>query len=105
MLSSPDDRDGGPPPPECDATAPTSCADPDLRYDDIAPIVEARCVACHDGAHDLWPLTSYEHVADWYAEIRSHLLDCTMPPPEATSPMTDAERARILLWIRCGFRP
>lgn len=89
----------------CDVTAPNACPDPAVRYVDIQPIIQERCLSCHDGSGDEWPLSTYEHAADWYDEIRSMMLACTMPPPAANIPMTTAEREQILLWIRCGFPP
>ncbi len=62
-----------------------------------------RCIGCHNGAGEEWPLSSYEHVADWYGEIRAQMLACTMPPLDAGIDMPVAERQTILSWIRCGF--
>ena len=90
----------------CSVSAPTRCPSPAPRYPDIAPIIMERCVPCHAGVpNGPWPLTEYQHVADWQDTIRSNLLDCTMPPPEASIPMTNGERLAILDWIRCGFLP
>ncbi len=89
----------------CEVTAPTSCPSPSPRYADVEPIFAERCFGCHDGSGDQWPLTSYEHVADWFAEIRGMLLACTMPPPDSGVPMSVEEREQILGWIRCGFPP
>ena len=87
----------------CTVTAPTSCSDPSLRYADVKPIFEERCVLCHDGSNDNWPLTSYQHAADWFDLIPPEVVNCTMPPPEEGIPMTDEERDRLLQWYRCGF--
>lgn len=94
-------RDGGvtcvPPAP------PTACPDPPVRYDDIRPILDARCVRCHDTVQGgPWPLATYTHVADWQDIIRASMLDCTMPPLDAGVPMTTEERLTVLTWIRCG---
>lgn len=93
--------------PACTVTAPTDCPDPAPRYADVAPIIGAHCASpCHWGAPGgPWPLTDYPHVADWQDVVRDDLLDCSMPPPEADSTMTDAERTAILVWIRCGSLP
>jgi uncharacterized membrane protein len=71
----------------------------------VEPIFAQRCVVCHSLSNPdaLWPLTSYSHVADWNIEIRDQVLRCTMPPPVAQIPITLQERAKILLWLRCGF--
>lgn len=105
-ASTPDDTDTGAIPLECDTVAPTECNDPGISYaDDIAPILAARCIPCHDGSAEQWPLTSYTHVVDWRPDIRTRMLDCSMPPPDAGIPITLAERQRILDWIRCDAPP
>ncbi len=98
-------RDSGVEPPECNVTAPTSCTDPDLDYARVQPIIESRCVTCHDGTQGQWPLTTYSHVADWYDDIRARMLDCNMPPWDSGVQMEAGERELILHWIRCGFPP
>ena len=90
-------------PGDCDVTAPTRCSDPPLRYADVESIFMQRCTSCHGGSDGRWPLTTYQHVADWYAEIRGQMLSCSMPPASSGLSMPRAERERILLWIRCGF--
>lgn len=88
----------------CSVEPPTACPEPAPRYGDIAPIIEARCQQCHSPLWTgPWPLDTYGHVADWQDTIRSSLIDCSMPPPEARVPMTDEERLAILTWIRCGL--
>lgn len=100
--------DGGPdaqdlPPLVCEVEAPTVCPDPPLTYADVEPIIERRCVECHDGTPPEWPLTSYRHVADWNVEIRTEMLRCTMPPRDSGIEMPVEEREQILTWILCGF--
>src|SRR4051794_39237560 len=54
---------------ECQVTpvqAPTSCPPAALRYSDVQPIFQRRCLGCHSGLTDQWPLTDYPHVASWY---------------------------------------
>jgi hypothetical protein len=87
----------------CMAVAPTSCPEPGPRYDAVAPIFERRCVVCHNGSDGMWPLSTYQHVADWYGEIRSMMLSCGMPPVDSGMTMELEERQLILSWIRCGF--
>jgi hypothetical protein len=87
----------------CEVVAPTVCPDPMLRYDDVSPIFAARCASCHNGSDGMWPLSTYQHVADWYGEIRAQMLACTMPPVDSGQTMPLEERLRILDWIRCGF--
>ena len=91
------------PPPACEIEAPTVCPDPMPRYDDVSPIFAARCTSCHNGSDGMWPLSSYQHVADWYGEIRAQMLACTMPPVDSGLSMPLEERLKILDWIRCGF--
>jgi hypothetical protein len=83
--------------------APTACPEPAPRYADVAPIFQQRCVICHSGWEGPWPLNDYGHVADWQDSIRTNLLDCSMPPPDAGIPITVEERVAILTWIRCGL--
>jgi len=91
------------PPPACEVAAPTVCPDPMPRYADVSPIFAARCTSCHNGSDGMWPLSTYQHVADWYGEIRAQMLACTMPPLDSGQTMPTAERRAILDWIRCGF--
>jgi hypothetical protein len=91
------------PPPACEVVAPTVCPDPMPRYDDVSPIFAARCTSCHNGSDGMWPLSTYQHVADWYGEIRAQMLACTMPPPDSGQTMPLEERLELLDWIRCGF--
>jgi len=91
------------PPPACEVVAPTVCPDPMPRYADVSPIFAARCTGCHNGSDGMWPLSSYQHVADWYGEIRAAMISCTMPPVDSGQTMPLEERLKILDWIRCGF--
>lgn len=89
---------------ECSVESPSSCVEPKPAYADVQGIFEQRCVVCHSGqAGGPWPLTSYGPIADWQVEIRTHVSRCTMPPPEAGIVMTDDERSKILMWLRCGL--
>jgi hypothetical protein len=89
----------------CPLTPPTACPEPTPHYADVEPIFEAHCWHCHDGQHGLWSLMGYQHVADWFGEIRTNMIGCTMPPPgDRTEPaITATERMRILEWIRCDL--
>jgi uncharacterized membrane protein len=69
----------------------------------VQPIIQQRCVTCHSGTTDLWPLTTYEHVADWYDVIPGEVVNCRMPPPDAGVAITNEERVAILTWLLCGF--
>lgn len=90
----------------CSVKAPTACPNPAPRYADVLPIFQQRCTGCHSGVADgPWPLTEYEHIADWQDIIRGAMIDCSMPPPDAGVPMTNDERLAILTWIRCALPP
>jgi len=70
----------------------------------VVPIFQNRCIICHSGTNDgPWPLTTYQHVADWQDIIRDQLLHCTMPPLDAGISITSDERMKILEWIRCAL--
>lgn len=88
----------------CPVQAPTQCPEPEVRYGDVAPIIEKRCLGCHDGMHGQWALTDYQHVADWFGEVRAAMIACTMPPPDSGLTMPTSERLQILTWIRCGYK-
>src|SRR6185312_14185331 len=66
----------------CGISPPTDCPSPPPTYADLAPVIQTHCVPCHDGAtsQSQWPLTEYEHVADWADTIRDELIHCEMPP-------------------------
>lgn len=85
-------------------SAPTVCPVNMPSWSDVEPLIEGRCVTCHFGAlGGPWPLTDYGHVSDWKLEIRSAMLDCSMPPKDAEQTLTNAERELILTWLRCGL--
>ena len=87
----------------CTVKPPTECPDPAPRFADVAPIFKERCNSCHNSEWTgPWPLDTYSHVADWADVVRAHLIDCSMPPPEAGMPLPDEESLKILSWIRCG---
>lgn len=87
----------------CPVPAPTACPSPVPHFADVQPIIERRCVSCHNGNGPEWPLKEYRQVADWQDSVHDRVLNCTMPPPEAMIPMTARERTAILEWIKCGF--
>ena len=97
------DADAALAPLACDVVAPRECPDSMPRYPDVAPIFAKRCATCHNGQDGHWPLSTYQHVADWYGEIRAQMLACTMPPVDSGVSMPVSERQLILSWIRCGF--
>jgi hypothetical protein len=101
-------KDGGPAPEDsgpvetpCEVTPPTGCPNPPVYYEDITPILKERCLGCHDGKGEEWPLTSYGHAAGWTNEIRAAMNSCDMPPKDAGIVMPAEEREKILTWIVC----
>ena len=79
---------------------------------DIAPIVEQKCLACHDAdAHAPLTLETYAQVAANQALVRDALVDDRMPPwlaADCCTPLfqsfdlTEAERANFVAWIDAG---
>ena len=94
----------------CNVEPPMACPSDGPTYADIEPILQERCVVCHDGDPDnalcpdsmCWALEDYTHVKDWKDSIRAAMISCSMPPPESNVTMTNTERMEILEWIRCG---
>lgn len=87
---------------ECNSEPVRECPDPPPRYADVAPIFEQRCAGCHvDNWSGPWPLDTYQHVADWASVIRDMVRTCTMPPPEAGTPLPNDDAQKILTWIFC----
>lgn len=87
----------------CPLTPPSSCSSPAPHYADVDAIIKNRCFTCHDGTGEQWGLDSYEHVADWFNEIRAQMIACTMPPLDSGITMPSSERMEIVRWIRCGY--
>jgi hypothetical protein len=88
----------------CTVELPTECPDPPPRYPDVSPIFKQRCATAGCHSPDWtgpWPLDSYGHIADWADTIRDMLAQCTMPPPEAGTPLPNEESEKILTWIKC----
>jgi hypothetical protein len=98
-----DTDDGDVAPAICAPVAPTVCPKPAPTFADVYPIFQEHCAVCHGTTPGgPWPLETYAHVAAWKNEVRTELLDCTMPPAESTTNFTDSERMQILTWIFCG---
>jgi uncharacterized membrane protein len=89
----------------CAVDAPTSCPpDGAPTWETIQPVIVRRCVPCHNGqeADGPWPLLTYEEVVSWSDDVRTMVLECTMPPP-GEGIITDEERHAILQWLRCDY--
>lgn len=81
------------------------CPDPPPGFNDVAQIVQDRCVPCHytgnpDGS---WPLENYRQLADWQDVVRYDLLNCSMPPPDGGVAIGEDERLAMLTWLLCGY--
>lgn len=94
--------DAGPDPKVCDVTPPTECLQPNLRFADVKPIFDLHCTPCHNGTPGgPWPFNTYSDIVDWSAEVRGDIAFCFMPPADAGTVMTTAEKNKILDWLRC----
>ena len=85
----------------CPNDLPATCVTPIPSYkDEIAAIVQTRCVSCH-GATGVEAKRSLDTYAKLYA-LRTSVLNqvyaCRMP---LDGSLTDAERARLLEWLVC----
>jgi len=70
---------------------------------DVAPIIARRCSSCHTGVGDApWSLATYDNLVEWDHVARATLYACTMPPPDAGSPMPEEERQLLWAWFVCG---
>jgi hypothetical protein len=90
--------------PSCTVQLPTACPDPPTTFEDLQPIIDAKCVSCHNDPSGVgpWPLSDYEHVSDWADFVRSDIYTCAMPPSDAGATLTNDERLVFLNWVRCG---
>lgn len=88
----------------CAVVPPEACTATTLRYADVKPAFDTHCVSCHDGATPTgpWPLKTWQDIADWQSLVRDDLANCSMPPADAGTVMTLAEKQQILEWLRCG---
>ena len=79
---------------------------------DVAPILNARCVACHrSGEIGPMQLTSYQHVRPWAKSIRDAVIERKMPPWHADPTigefkndrrLTDDQVRTITQWVAAG---
>jgi hypothetical protein len=99
-----------PTPPDSDGTPPSSDGPTYAR--DIKPILDARCINCHDaGGIAPFPLTSYAEVSPMAAAIGAVVSTRQMPPWKAAPgctdylgdfSLTDAQIAAISSWVSGG---
>jgi hypothetical protein len=100
--------DSGPPPPSsggCSVERVTKCPTSKPSYkNDVIPILEARCYACHsstDGGGP-WPLTTLVDIQDWKTQFISDVQSCAMPPVDAGAKLSSEEATTLLGWLVCG---
>lgn len=87
----------------CDTTLVTECPSPAPTYTEVQQLFDTHCNICHGTNGTEWPLENYDDISAWQIDIRGELLDCSMPPADAGTHMTLAEKQQILTWIRCGL--
>ena len=79
------------------------CPSTPLTFADVAPIVTEKCggSSCHGpNSTKAWPITTDEHVVDWWPSVNAYVEACTMPP--AGSPrLTAVEQGRLLDYLSC----
>jgi uncharacterized membrane protein len=70
----------------------------------VQPIVQATCVPCHSpgGQYPALDFTTYAGLDHDESTAFSQVLTCKMPPSNAPSPLSDADRQVLLAWFVCG---
>jgi uncharacterized membrane protein len=103
-CASPGDHSN--PPAQCTAGLPSDsdCATAAPSYSaDIAPLVSARCLECHEAGNKTSPVV-LETRAQIYNQrqlVETQVYRCAMPPSDGT-PLASSERALLLKWLVCG---
>ncbi|HEX8203672.1 MAG TPA: peroxiredoxin, partial [Isosphaeraceae bacterium] len=82
---------------------------------DVAPILQAKCQACHrPGQVGPFPLLSYDHAKRWAASMREVVDEYRMPPWHADPrfghfandrSLSPRERAVLMAWVDQGSPP
>ncbi len=94
------------PPPSCpdDLPSDSACSGATPSYaKDIAPVISARCGACHDPGQisASFPLAPYAKLYGQRRSVLNQIFTCKMPPACAHQLAPD-ERAALLDWFVCG---
>lgn len=78
-----------------------SCGALPPNYQDVAPIIERRCLTCHsaESTTSRKRLDEYARVLGYAAAMEEQLLSCSMP---RSGGMPAEERRRLLEWLACG---
>ncbi|HEX6245330.1 MAG TPA: hypothetical protein VFZ61_30620 [Polyangiales bacterium] len=92
---------------DADAEPPTSDAGANrVGYGDVEPILRRHCAKCHvSGAGAPFNLTFYEEVAPLARDVRTAIVEGTMPPCNLLGPdcgLSQAEIDTISLWVEQG---
>lgn len=88
----------------CPNDLPSSCPSPAPSYgQDVAPIVQARCLGCHapGGQSANIPLDSYDALHARRSQVLDQVYACRMPPAGQPQLSSD-ERQKLLGWLVCG---
>jgi len=84
---------------------PVSCPSgtPPSYADDVAPVIAARCGACHapNGQEPSKLFGTYTQVFAQRTSVLGQLHACKMPPAGAPT-LTSDERRVVLTWLVCG---
>ncbi len=70
---------------------------------DVQPIINARCVACHmpgGAGSSKFDYTTYEGVRKAGTDLAVRVESCAMPPADA-APLTPIERGTLFSWVEC----
>ena len=89
--------------PQCPNDLPPSCPSAVPSYqNDIAPLVQASCLACHrdGGVEANRPLDTYNNLYSERSAVLTQIYGCLMPPPVAPQ-LTATQRQQILTWLVC----
>jgi hypothetical protein len=83
-------------PPDCPSTPPSYAHD-------VAPLIQAHCLACHapGGQSADKPLGTYNAVFSRRGEVLNQVYACVMPPAGQPS-LSSTERQTLLSWLVCG---
>ena len=89
----------------CPRSAPRECAGKAPSYaDDVLPILERRCFACHAGDGPAAEDHDFSSVATLRAQRRGvadQISACAMPPASKDA-LRAEEASGILMWVACG---
>lgn len=90
----------------CAVPSVTTCPSPKPSYKkDVVPVLDAKCLSCHDGADAKgpWPLNDVDEIVHWSGPFIQDITSCSMPPPaDGGTPLTLEESATLLGWLACG---